>query len=91
MSTTIILHVLYYRLQWNPSKEDTIGTKDFVLYREVSLTRGSHAPIETETRRAACESTVSTRLFCCLYGEIRLYLPILGLKALETGFTAGCG
>ena len=27
-------------LQWNPSKEDTIGTKDFVLYREVSLTQG---------------------------------------------------
>ena len=26
--------------QWNPSKADTIGTKDFVLYREVSLTQG---------------------------------------------------
>ena len=36
-----------------------------------------------ETRGVACESTVSTWLFCCLYGEIRLYLPILGLKALQ--------
>ena len=27
-------------LQWNPSKADTIGTKDFVLYREVSLILG---------------------------------------------------
>ena len=47
-------------IQWNPSKADTIGTKDFVLYREVSLTRGSHAPIETDARGVACESTVST-------------------------------
>ena len=43
-------------LQWNPSKADTIGTKDFVLRREV----GSHAHIETETRGVASESTVST-------------------------------
>ena len=27
-------------IQWNHSKADTIGTKDFVLYREVSLTQG---------------------------------------------------
>ena len=27
------------KVQWNPSKADTIGTKDFVLYREVSLTQ----------------------------------------------------
>ena len=30
----------YIILQWNPSKTDTCGTKDFVLYRKVSLTQG---------------------------------------------------
>ena len=33
-------------LQWNPSKADTIGTKDFVLYREVSLTQGQPRPYQ---------------------------------------------
>ena len=34
-------------LQWNPSKTDTIGTKNFVRYSEVSLAQGlvvDHAP-----------------------------------------------
>ena len=34
-------------IQWNPSKTDTIGTKDFVLYSEVSLAQGlvvDHTP-----------------------------------------------
>ena len=28
------------RLQWNPSKADTTGTKDFVLYSKLSLAQG---------------------------------------------------
>ena len=32
--------MMSHDVQWNPSKADTIGTKDFVLYREVSLTQG---------------------------------------------------
>ena len=34
-------------IQWNPSKMDTIGTKDFVLYSVVSLAQGlvvDHTP-----------------------------------------------
>ena len=34
-------------VQWNPSKTDTIGAKDFVLDSEVSLARGlvvDHTP-----------------------------------------------
>ena len=34
-------------LQWNPSKADTIGTKNFVRYCEVSFAQGlvvDHAP-----------------------------------------------
>ena len=34
-------------VQWNPSKMDTTGTKDVVLYSEVSLAQGlvvDHAP-----------------------------------------------
>jgi len=27
-------------IQWNPSKPDTIGPNDFVLYSELSLTKG---------------------------------------------------
>ena len=35
-------------IQWNPSKMNTSGTKDFVLYREVSFVQGvfvHHAPL----------------------------------------------
>ena len=35
------------RVQWNPSKTDTTGTKEFVLYSKVSLDQGlvvDHAP-----------------------------------------------
>ena len=28
------------KIQWNPAKADTIGTKNFVCYREVSLAQG---------------------------------------------------
>ena len=31
----ISLSVMY--IQWNPSKADTIGTKDFLLYRDCLL------------------------------------------------------
>ena len=55
--TKYICGITKFGIQWNPSKADTIGTKDFVLYREVS---GSHAPMETEARGVACESPVST-------------------------------
>ena len=37
----------HYSIQWNPSKADTIGTKNFVHYSEVSLAQGlvvDHAP-----------------------------------------------
>ena len=30
----------YYGIQWNPSKADTIGTKNFVCCSEVSLAQG---------------------------------------------------
>ena len=36
------------RLQWNPSKVDTIGSEGFVLYSEVSVAQGlvaGHAPV----------------------------------------------
>ena len=38
--------------QWNPSKTDTAGTKDYVPYSEVSLAQGlvgDHAPITIMT------------------------------------------
>ena len=38
----------YITLQWNPSKTDTTGTKDFIFYSEVSLAQGfaaDHAPL----------------------------------------------
>ena len=35
-----LVFVQFIHVQWNPSKADTIGTKHFVLYREVSLNRG---------------------------------------------------
>ena len=41
------IYALVYGIQWNPSKTDIIGTKDFVLYYEVSLAQGlvvDHAP-----------------------------------------------
>ena len=28
------------KIQWNPAKADTVGTKNFVHYREVSLAQG---------------------------------------------------
>ena len=46
-SNSIVRHVVY-RIQWNPSKADTMGTKNFVRYSEVSLAQGlvvDHAPI----------------------------------------------
>ena len=45
------LHVhvyMYLRVQWNPSIMDTTGTKNFVLYSEVSFAQGvivDHAPL----------------------------------------------
>ena len=40
--TTVDTHAYssLWMVQWNLSNADTIGTKDFVLYREVSLTQG---------------------------------------------------
>ena len=38
---------IFAGIQWNPSKTNTIGTKDFVLYNEVSLAQGlvvDHTP-----------------------------------------------
>ena len=46
MYNTLGMHIYMY-IQWNPSKADTIGTKKFVRYSEVSLAQGlvvEHAP-----------------------------------------------
>ena len=40
----ICLQVL--RVQWNPSKTDTFGTKKVVRYKGVSFTDGLFKPIE---------------------------------------------
>ena len=40
LSEVLLYIVLYKHVQWNPSKIDTIGTKDFVLYSKVSLAQG---------------------------------------------------
>ena len=37
-------HGLLNELQWNLSKVATIGTKDFVRYKGVSLIQGSYKP-----------------------------------------------
>ena len=39
---------MLFHIQWSPSITDTTGTKDFVLYSEVSLAQGmivDHAPL----------------------------------------------
>ena len=39
---------MIYDMQWNPSITDTTGTKNFVLYSEVSFAQGvivDHAPL----------------------------------------------
>ena len=44
----ILQYILYIKeIQWNPSKADTTGTKNFVRCSEVSLAQGlvvDHAP-----------------------------------------------
>ena len=59
---------------------DTIGTKQFVHYREVSLIRGY---LETNIRGVACKTMQHLTILLSAYGEIQTCSPILGLELLQ--------
>ena len=64
-------------LQWNPSKTDTIGTKNFVRYKGVSFTEGLFKPMEIQSGQSQVSvlSRVSTVEGCPLSG-VPLYMNI---------------
>ena len=93
-------------IQWNPSKADTIATKDFVLYREVSLTQEQPRPYQD--RGQGCGLRVYGQYLTILlsvWGDstILAYFRAKSLSErmltlfcnenfkIEAGFTAGCG
>ena len=78
------LKLHYFGIQWNPSITDTTGTKDFVLYSEVSFAQGviaDHAPLTIVANYAGArlwtmKSVVLIKdlLLIALRQESRVYL-----------------
>ena len=64
-------------IQWNPSKTDTVGTKNFVRYKGVSFTEGLFKPMEIRSRQSQVSvlSWVSAIEGCPLRG-VPLYNEI---------------
>ena len=56
----------YYSVQWSPSIMDTTGTKDFVLYSEVSFAQGvivDHAPLTIVASYAGARLWIMNQLY----------------------------